>query len=215
MIQCFGVLERLWTLDTMNSHYMEKSCVKKRKYHTGWNENEQRQNINFWVNLPFKNKCVLAIHGITTPFVSACAIGGLQLLSYLISSHTDWLIFNLISSDIKKWPEGTPCPGKMTLGTPQRSWSPDHFLLIQFPPTKLILLAGSLATKHYCQHPVSQSPVGFGWRWFTPTTRHQGHKSTAVKSPLSTAITESSLITDTDQWDDGGRAASKKLLFTD
>jgi len=35
-----------------------------------------------------------------------------------------------------------------------------------------------------------------------------------VKSLLSTAITESSLITDTDQWDDSGRAA-KQLLFTD
>jgi len=73
---------------------------------------------------------------------------------------------------------------------------------------------GILATKHDGQHPVIQSPVGFGWRWFTPTARYQGHKSTAVKSLLSTAITESSLITDTDQWDDSGRAA-KQLLFTD
>ncbi len=41
------------------------------------------------------------------------------------------------------------------LGAP--AWT-DHFLLIQFPPTKLILLAGGFATKHNGQHPVSQPP---------------------------------------------------------
>lgn len=51
----------------------------------------------------------------------------------------------------------------MTLNMPQRS-DTDHSLLIQFPPTKLILLAGGSATKHNRQHPVSESPVEFTGR---------------------------------------------------
>ncbi len=57
-----------------------------------------------------------------------------------------------------KCPGGTLYLGKWHsahLSTP--AWT-DHFLLIQFPPTKLILLEGGFATKHNGQHPFSQTP---------------------------------------------------------
>lgn len=63
---------------------------------------------------------------------------------------------------MKKWPGEIFHPGKMTLAMPRRS-DTDHSLLIQFPPTKLILLAGGSATKHNGQHPVGPSPNGIHW----------------------------------------------------